>query len=67
MKSLRADPARSCDIPCRVQPQQGHKISETFLHPDEIRARFSAAMSQMYRAEVPAYGTLLDLVADVNG
>jgi uncharacterized glyoxalase superfamily metalloenzyme YdcJ len=41
-------------------------MSETFLNPDEIRARFSAAMSQMYRAEVPAYGTLLDLVADVN-
>ncbi|MFP1645353.1 2-oxoadipate dioxygenase/decarboxylase HglS [Pontitalea aquivivens] len=33
---------------------------------DTIRARFSAAMSAMYRDEVPAYGTLMDLVASVN-
>lgn len=32
----------------------------------DIRARFSAAMSRMYRAEVPAYGTLLELVGDIN-
>ncbi len=31
-----------------------------------IRGRFSAAMSRMYRAEVPAYGTLLELIADIN-
>jgi uncharacterized glyoxalase superfamily metalloenzyme YdcJ len=37
-----------------------------FLEPDQIRARFSAALSAMYRAEVPAYGTLMDLVAEVN-
>jgi len=37
------------------------------LSPDQIRARFSAAMSAMYRDEVPAYGTLLSLVAEVNG
>lgn len=37
-----------------------------FLAPDQIRARFSAALSAMYRSEVPAYGTLLDLVAEVN-
>lgn len=37
-----------------------------FLAPDQIRARFSAALSTMYRSEVPAYGTLLDLVAEVN-
>jgi uncharacterized glyoxalase superfamily metalloenzyme YdcJ len=37
-----------------------------FVSADEIRARFSAAMSQMYRQEVPQYGTLVDLVADVN-
>ena len=36
------------------------------VHPDTIRARFSRAMSRMYRDEVPAYGSLLDLVADVN-
>jgi uncharacterized glyoxalase superfamily metalloenzyme YdcJ len=33
---------------------------------DTIRARFSAAMSAMYRDEVPAYATLMDLVAAVN-
>ncbi|MCB5310482.1 2-oxoadipate dioxygenase/decarboxylase HglS [Yersinia massiliensis] len=37
-----------------------------FVHPDEIRARFSRAMSDMYQAEVPLYGTLLQLVADTN-
>ena len=37
-----------------------------FVHPDEIRSRFSAALSAMYRAEVPQYGELLALVADIN-
>tara|TARA_R110002095_G_scaffold116326_4_gene101519 strand:- start:1797 stop:3209 length:1413 start_codon:yes stop_codon:yes gene_type:complete len=39
---------------------------QNFVFSDDIRARFSRAMSEMYREEVPAYGTLLDLVADVN-
>jgi uncharacterized glyoxalase superfamily metalloenzyme YdcJ len=34
---------------------------------DRIRSDFSAAMSAMYRDEVPAYGTLMALVAKVNG
>lgn len=38
-----------------------------FTSPDDIRAAFSAAMSDMYRREVPAYGTLMELVAEVNG
>ena len=33
---------------------------------DDIREHFSQAMSAMYQQEVPQYGTLLDLVADVN-
>ncbi|EPR6918382.1 2-oxoadipate dioxygenase/decarboxylase HglS [Escherichia coli] len=33
---------------------------------DEIREQFSHAMSAMYQQEVPQYGTLLELVADVN-
>ena len=37
-----------------------------FVSPDEIRSAFSAAMSAMYRDEVPAYGTLMSLVAQVN-
>ncbi len=36
------------------------------LAPDALRARFSAAMSAMYRAEVPQYGSLIDLVREVN-
>ncbi|MFC0338242.1 Uncharacterized metalloenzyme YdcJ, glyoxalase superfamily [Kushneria avicenniae] len=36
------------------------------VSPDDIRTRFSHAMSDMYRAEVPQYGTLLKLVADIN-
>ena len=37
-----------------------------FVLPDAIRSAFSAAMSAMYRQEVPAYGTLMKLVANVN-
>ncbi|OOR88874.1 DUF1338 domain-containing protein [Moraxella caviae] len=37
-----------------------------FLHPNEIRHKFSLAMSQMYQKEVPLYKDLMDLVADVN-
>ncbi len=40
--------------------------SATFISTDVIRASFSSAMSSMYRTEVPAYGTLLSLVAKVN-
>ncbi len=34
---------------------------------DHIRAEFSSALSRLYRDEVPAYGKLLDIVADING
>jgi uncharacterized glyoxalase superfamily metalloenzyme YdcJ len=37
-----------------------------FVAEHDIRAAFFAAMSQMYRAEVPLYGDLLDIVDDVN-
>lgn len=40
--------------------------SEALEAPDVIRARFSDALSSMYREEVPQYGTLLELVADIN-
>ncbi|UYF99707.1 VOC family protein [Halomonas sp. GD1P12] len=36
------------------------------LPANEIRDRFSKAMSDMYQTEVPQYGTLLELVAEVN-
>lgn len=38
-----------------------------YLSADEIRDRFSRAMSAMYQAEVPQYATLLALVEQVNG
>ncbi len=36
------------------------------VSPDEIRKGFSKAMSDMYRDEVPLYGALMELVAEVN-
>ncbi|TDB04714.1 VOC family protein [Halomonas marinisediminis] len=36
------------------------------VSPDEIRDRFSRAMSAMYQDEVPQYTTLLELVEQVN-
>lgn len=41
-------------------------VTTKFTPPDQIRSAFSAAMSDMYRKEVPAYGTLMHLVADSN-
>lgn len=42
-------------------------MTETLcISPDDIRTAFSAAMSEMYRDEVPAYGALIKLVAEVN-
>ena len=40
--------------------------SKSHLAPDQIRSDFSSALSAMYRKEVPAYGTLMSLVAKVN-
>ncbi len=40
--------------------------STDLVDPDTIRTLFSRALSDMYRAEVPQYGTLLDLVAASN-
>jgi uncharacterized glyoxalase superfamily metalloenzyme YdcJ len=48
--------------PTRAEPQ----LTAGFVTPDEIRTRFSSAMSAMYRQEVPQYGTLLDLVCEIN-
>ena len=40
--------------------------TERFVSPDDIRSLFAQAMSTMYRTEVPLYGTLVDLVAEIN-
>ncbi|PAU79051.1 2-oxoadipate dioxygenase/decarboxylase HglS [Halomonas salipaludis] len=37
-----------------------------WIATDEIRGNFAKAMSEMYRHEVPQYGTLLALVEEVN-
>ena len=36
------------------------------IDPGALRARFSQALSEMYRREVPLYGTLIELVAASN-
>lgn len=41
-------------------------MHDGFISADLIRDRFSRAMSAMYQAEVPQYGTLLQLVREVN-
>lgn len=38
----------------------------SLVSPDDIRSAFSQAMSDMYRQEVPQYGDLLELVANIN-
>ena len=43
-----------------------HNTAACFVPANEIRTRFSRAMSEMYRKEVPQYGSLVELVADVN-
>jgi len=40
--------------------------ADRFVSPDDIRSLFAQAMSSMYRTEVPLYGTLVDLVAEIN-
>lgn len=40
--------------------------TSVFISKDEIRSRFSRAMSAMYQQEVPQYGALLSLVREIN-
>lgn len=39
---------------------------KTFCDPNQIRAWFTKAMSDMYKTEVPLYQTLLETVEAVN-
>ncbi|WWC71158.1 uncharacterized protein I206_105111 [Kwoniella pini CBS 10737] len=41
-------------------------IAQPFVSPDDIRASFCTALSNMYKEEVPLYGDLVELVNDVN-
>lgn len=49
-----------------VRDHEVRMSAHNHVHPDEIRTFFSRAMSDMFRAEVPQYGTLTELVGDVN-
>ena len=65
---MRTEPAvimRKRYVCCKAT-RQIPMIDMKLVSPDDIRAAFSAAMSAMYRDEVPAYGTLMELVAKVN-
>jgi len=42
------------------------QASSRFVPPHQIRASFSAAMSDMYKQEVPLYGRLLEIVREIN-
>jgi len=39
---------------------------QSFRTPDHLRADFSQGLSDMYRAEVPAYGQLIEIVGQIN-
>ncbi|MCT7656216.1 VOC family protein [Oceanimonas sp. NS1] len=41
-------------------------VHTAYVSADNIRTLFSDAMSRMYQQEVPQYGTLVRLVADIN-
>jgi uncharacterized glyoxalase superfamily metalloenzyme YdcJ len=47
-------------------PARPTMTADRFVSPDHIRSLFSQAMSHMYRTEVPLYGTLVELVGEVN-
>lgn len=40
--------------------------SSIWADPDDLRAAFTLALSQMYKAEVPLYGDLVKVVSEVN-
>lgn len=61
---MTTNPHRLDDLLVRKQRDKDQKMSH--LSADEIRHGFASAMSVMFRAEVPAYGTLVDMVADIN-
>ncbi|KAI1265014.1 hypothetical protein F5Y18DRAFT_389148 [Xylariaceae sp. FL1019] len=40
--------------------------ASTYANEDVLRTEFAAAMSAMYRTEVPLYGDLIEIVRDIN-
>lgn len=53
-------------LPCQHITESHEMTQKLLLSTDDVRDRFSRAMSAMYQAEVPQYGTLLELVDRVN-
>lgn len=49
-----------------LTPMNPAAIEPGLVDPNILRTAFSQALSDMYRREVPLYGTLLDLVAETN-
>lgn len=47
-------------------PFESAMSAAAFVSPDAIRSLFAQAMSRMYRAEVPLYGDLIELVGRIN-
>lgn len=47
-------------------PTSKETAMSQWLPQDQIRDMFSRAMSEMYRQEVPQYGTLIELVETIN-
>jgi uncharacterized glyoxalase superfamily metalloenzyme YdcJ len=47
-------------------PKGRIRMAENFLSSNDIRTKFSRAMSAMYREEIPQYGQLLYAVAGTN-
>ncbi|KAJ5357019.1 hypothetical protein N7517_011628 [Penicillium concentricum] len=48
---------------CSMAPDQN---ALDFVNRDRLRTTFASAMSSMYRAEVPLYGDLINIVRDIN-
>ncbi|KAK4199006.1 hypothetical protein QBC40DRAFT_228987 [Triangularia verruculosa] len=54
-------------MPSAIPPSETvHHEEPTPWDPDHLRTRFVRALSDMYRAEVPLYGKLVDLVNNVD-
>jgi uncharacterized glyoxalase superfamily metalloenzyme YdcJ len=52
--------------PIAHPPSPSTDARDDFVNADELRTRFSMAMSAMYKKEVPLYGNLVRIVKTVN-
>ena len=49
-----------------ISSREASPATQSFVPQYEIREKFSRAMSDMYKKEVPLYGDLLDIVRGIN-